>query len=60
MDGEQLERLFKPFYTTRTKGIGLGLAITDRIVKAMKGSIEVKSRKGSGSTFILHLPVTPA
>ena len=38
-----LNRIFKPFYSTRTKGIGLGLPITERIVKAMNGRIEIAS-----------------
>ena len=57
---DQLARVFKPFYTTKTKGIGLGLAITDRLVKAMSGRIEVVSKRGRGTRFTIHLPVTPA
>ena len=51
-----LSRIFKPFYSTRTKGIGLGLPITERIVKALNGRIEVVSEKGRGATFTLLLP----
>ena len=57
---EDLHRIFKPFYSTRTKGIGLGLAITDRIVKAMNGRIEIQSQKGRGSTFLITFPAMPA
>jgi len=57
ISSDDAARIFKPFFSTRTKGIGLGLAITDRIVKAMNGRIEVRSERGRGSTFTLHLPV---
>ena len=57
---EDLNRIFKPFYSTRTKGIGLGLPITERIVKAMNGRIEVASTRGRGSTFTLVIPAVTA
>lgn len=60
IESKDLERIFKPFYSTRTKGIGLGLAITDRIVKAMSGRLEVMSRRLSGTTMTLVLPVAVA
>lgn len=50
------ERLFEPFYTTRTDGTGLGLAIVRGVAEAHRGSVQVKSAPGSGSTFILQLP----
>jgi signal transduction histidine kinase len=54
------DRIFIPFYTTKSKGTGLGLAITQRIVKAHGGSIEVQSRLGEGSEFILRFPSASA
>lgn len=52
---DQLDRIFDPFHTTKEKGTGLGLAIVDTIVKAHRGSIDVKSRPGKGAAFIVRL-----
>ena len=54
---ENMSRLFEPLFTTRAKGIGLGLAISQRLVEAHGGSIEVHSEVGVGSTFTVRLPV---
>ena len=54
---EQLEKIFKPFYTTKTRGAGLGLAIVERIVKEHGGEIRVASGLGKGTTFTIDLPV---
>lgn len=51
------ENIFKPFFTTRTSGIGLGLAICKNVVEQHNGSITVKSTMGVGSTLRLTLPV---
>ena len=55
---EDLRRIFDPFFTTKGpgQGTGLGLVICQRIVKAHKGSIEVRSEKGQGTTFLVTLP----
>jgi signal transduction histidine kinase len=50
------DRIFNPFYTTRSEGTGLGLAITHRIVTAHGGILSVRSQVGAGATFILELP----
>jgi signal transduction histidine kinase len=50
------EAIFKPFFTTRQKGTGLGLAVVRDLVVAMRGRLEVDSALGSGSTFTVTLP----
>jgi signal transduction histidine kinase len=57
---DALDRIFIPFYTTKSKGTGLGLAISQRIVKGHGGTIEVQSRLGEGSEFILRFPSAAA
>jgi PAS domain S-box-containing protein len=56
---EKLHRLFEPFFSTRTRGTGLGLTIADRIAKEHGGAIFVESIPGSGSKFTVELPVQP-
>ncbi len=56
---DDLDKLFVPFYTTKTQGTGLGLAISHRIVKAHEGDLEVKSSPGRGSRFTVRVPVRP-
>jgi signal transduction histidine kinase len=55
---EDLERIFEPFYSTKTSkgGTGLGLSITYRLVQELGGSIRVNSRVGIGTTFTVRLP----
>lgn len=50
------ERLFEPFFTTRSNGTGLGLAVCFGLVTAHGGSISVEARPGGGSRFIVKLP----
>ncbi len=59
---EILPRIFEPFVTTKESehGVGLGLAIARRIIEQHEGEIEVKSQIGSGTTFTVALPGTPA
>jgi signal transduction histidine kinase len=54
---ENLAKLFEPLFTTKAKGIGLGMAITKTLVEANGGAIEVHSEVGKGSTFTVKLPV---
>lgn len=50
------ERLFEPFFTTRTEGTGLGLAIVREVVQIHGGEVAVKSKEGEGSEFMLRFP----
>jgi PAS domain S-box-containing protein len=52
-----LGRIFDPFFTTKDNGSGLGLAITHGIIEQHNGSIDVFSRLGRGTLFIIKLPV---
>jgi PAS domain S-box-containing protein len=54
---ENKEKIFTPFFTTRAKGMGVGLAICKKFVESHGGSIEVESKEGKGSTFTVILPV---
>ena len=54
-----LANLFVPFVTTKQQGTGLGLAISQRIVSETGGRIDVRSRQGVGTTFVVLLPAEP-
>jgi len=54
---ENLKKIFTPLFTTKAKGIGLGLAICKTIVDKHGGSIEVQSELGRGTTFLIKLPI---
>ncbi|WP_316366051.1 PAS domain S-box protein [Candidatus Thiodiazotropha sp. CDECU1] len=56
---EELERLFEPFYTTRTKGTGLGLAIVKQIADQHHGKVALGSRGEGGVCAIVSLPTAP-
>jgi PAS domain S-box-containing protein len=51
------DKLFKPLFTGKAKGTGLGLAVVKRIVEAHGGEIIVESKVGEGSTFTVKLPI---
>jgi two-component system nitrogen regulation sensor histidine kinase NtrY len=54
---EDRERLFMPYFSTKTRGSGLGLAIVDRIISDHHGAIRVRSNVPHGTTFVIDLPV---
>jgi len=56
MTPEVREKLFQPFFTTKARGVGLGLAVSKRIVDAHSGTIEVDSAPGAGARFVVMLP----
>ncbi|MHB8880661.1 MAG: ATP-binding protein [Thermodesulfovibrionales bacterium] len=55
MSTEEIEKIFRPFYSTKTRGSGLGLAIVDRIIKEHGGEIKVDSMPGKGTKFIITM-----
>ena len=57
---ERLETIFDDFATTKRRGLGLGLAISKKIVEQLGGTIAVASEVGVGSTFSIRLPLTKA
>ncbi|OGT98143.1 MAG: two-component sensor histidine kinase [Geobacteraceae bacterium GWB2_52_12] len=56
---DDIDKIFQPYFTTRDVGIGLGLAITERIIKEHGGSIAVESTLGAGTAITVSLPLQP-
>lgn len=56
MSGEVLERIFDPYFSTKSGGSGLGLAITHAVIGKHGGHIAVNSAPGAGSNFTIYLP----
>jgi PAS domain S-box-containing protein len=56
IDKKDLNRLFEPFFSTKAKGSGLGLAVAKYIMDKHKGRIDIKSTKGKGTEIILDFP----
>jgi len=57
---EHIAHIFRPFYTTKGNGTGLGLSLTRRIVEQHRGRIEVTSELGNGTRFQVYLPLREA
>ena len=55
---EHLPNIFRPFYTTKGNGTGLGLSLAKRIVEEHEGRIEVESSAGQGTKFVVTLPIS--
>lgn len=60
IDAGMMESLFKPFFSTKKGGSGLGLSLTRRIVHEHGGEISVQSELGKGSRFTVHIPLATA
>ncbi len=54
---DRIDRIFNPFFTTKDKGTGLGMAISKKIVEAHEGTIDVVSEPGHGTEFVITLPL---
>jgi len=57
IEKEKLEKIFRPFYTTKEKGSGLGLFIVNHFILAHGGKIDIKSNPGKGTEISVYLPI---
>ena len=57
MTPEQLEKAFTPFFTTKAKGLGVGLALAKRIVERFGGRITIDSAPGRGTVVCVSMPI---
>jgi signal transduction histidine kinase len=57
ISSENMKKLFEPLFTTKLKGIGLGLAVSKKLVEANNGNIAVESLVDQGTTFTVTLPI---
>jgi len=57
VERKNLDRIFAPFFTTKARGVGLGLAIVHNIIRKHDGSIDVSSIVGTGTSFTIRLPI---
>ncbi|WDT73574.1 MAG: ATP-binding protein (plasmid) [Candidatus Manganitrophus sp.] len=53
----QMDKVFKPFYTTKSKGMGVGLSLAKRIIERHGGTLRLESEEGIGTTVSLHIPL---
>ena len=54
---ESIDKIFNPFFTTKSKGSGLGLSISKRLIEQHGGTIEAHSSPGAGTCFVIKLPL---
>ena len=57
MSKETLERVREMFFTTKLKGSGLGVSLSNEIIKAHQGSLEYTSKEGKGTKVVVKLPL---
>lgn len=57
---ENMKKIYEPLFTTKARGIGLGLSVSKNLLEANGGRIEVESEEGKGTTFTVMLPTKEA
>jgi two-component system, NtrC family, nitrogen regulation sensor histidine kinase NtrY len=57
---EMVKKIFQPYFTTKSSGTGLGLAMTKKIIEFWKGTIWFETVPGQGTTFFIQLPLAKA
>ena len=56
MTPEQVEKVFEPFYTTKSQGLGLGMPYAKKVIEEHRGAIHIESRRDEGTQIIIELP----
>lgn len=56
MTAEQIDKVFEPFYTTKTQGLGLGMPYAKKVIEQHHGAIHIESREASGTQITIELP----
>jgi nitrogen-specific signal transduction histidine kinase len=57
---DKIAKIFNPFYTSKTNGTGLGLGVAKKVIDSHRGTIEVHSKVGQGTEFVLAVPLSDA
>ena len=57
IEGDRLQRIFDPFFTSKSEGTGMGLSVAHGIIQEHQGAIEVESWPGKGTTFSIYIPI---
>ena len=58
MSREAVDRAFEPYFTTKDTGLGLGLAVSHKIISSHGGEIKTHSEEGQGTTVVIALPAS--
>jgi signal transduction histidine kinase len=59
LDSEAMDRLFQPFYTTKSNGMGIGLSVSRSIIESHQGRLWATPNEGPGATFSFSIPAMP-
>jgi len=59
LDSERIDRLFEPFYTTKSNGMGIGLSVSRSIIESHQGRLWATPNEGPGATFLFSIPAIP-